>query len=580
MLIGEAPGREEDDAGRPFIGGAGRVLAALLGDAGVLKTDCYLSNVCRCRPPNNRTPELDEIFACQDYLAAEIKRVNPDVIVALGDTAAMLCGGHGVNTHRGAIVQGIGPAAGRPVLITYHPAFVMRMRSMFPVVAWDLRKARLNGKVDNLDDSEYIYTPSRSEVEQVFQHILSNNLTVAVDIETAADKEGNDKDALDPYKGEVIGIAFAWGKGKALQLDATAMLKYSDLLVSFLSKCEKQIYANHLFDRTFLAVKYGIIAPIYIDVQDYMGLIYHSLPRKLDFLRSIYTTIPPYKTVYKERAGGKYQPSKLSSIDLARLNCQDVDVTWQVAQAQLPFIPECLHEPIRQQQTMALEMRLKGIYIDTNNLAAHYATLLPRIEQLENDFQTKYGVMVSSPEQLSRLLYDRLGINPPSSSLTNKQTGKSRKYPSNDEKTIQEVAHNCGLSYIDDEEGERFEGESTHKDVLADILVYRGLSKQASTYCESTYKLIGPDGRLHPEWKVLGTPNGRWSCVKPGMQTFPKEMRDVVRAGEGNILFGADYKGMQIIGAALLAEDWDLVEKMMLPDYSLHDEVMEAIRPS
>lgn len=579
MLVGEAPGREEDGAGRPFVGGAGRVLNALLSDARIARTDCYVTNICRCRPPNNRAPELDEILACQDYLTEEIKRVNPRIIVALGDTASSILGGRSTNIYRGAVVDGAGPAFGRPVLITYHPTFVMRMRSMFPVVAWDLRKAKTYEKT--AVQEEYNYTPTRAEIISTFQHIRENDLPVAVDIETAADKEeGGKDDALDPYTGEIIGIAFAWGKGKAMQLDASTMIHNWDVVKEFLSSHTKQIYANQLFDRTFIAVQKQTPSHCWWDVQDAMGLIYSPLPRKLDFLRSIYTDIAPYKDVYKAAAGGKYRPEKLSALELARLNCLDVDVTLQVQQAQVGYIPEATIDFVRKQQQMAYEMRLLGCHIDTQRLAGHYAMLIPQIEALENEFLDKYEVSISSPEQLSGLLYNKLGFNPPSSALTNKQTGKQRKYPSTDEKTIQELAHSCGLIYLNDDEGERFEGESQYKDVLSSILIYRGLCKLSATYCEGTFKQIKADGRVHPVWKVLGTPNGRWSCVSPALQTYPKHMRNIVKAGEGKILFGADYKGIQIIGAGVLAEDWELVDNMMRPGYSLHDETMEAIRPS
>lgn len=574
MLVGEAPGREEDDAGRPFIGGAGRVLAALLGDAGVLKTDCYLSNVCRCRPPNNRTPELDEIFACQDYLAAEIKRVNPDVIVALGDTAAMLCGGHGVNTHRGAIVQGVGPAAGRPVLITYHPAFVMRMRSMFPVVAWDLRKARIYLKEEAPE--EYIYTPTRSDILSIFQHIRENELDVAIDIETAADKEeGGKDDALNAYKGEIIGIAFSWGIGKAMQLDASTMIHNWDIVVEFLSSYPNQIYANNTFDRLFLWVKSLHKPMLKWDVQTAMHYIYPALPKKLDFLRSIYTDIPPYKYVYKGEAGGKYRPEKLSPESLARLNCLDVDVTWRVCQEQKKYISEEVMREVWKEEEMALEMKHLGVPLNPEILAAHYATVLPEMEGLAQRFEQEYGVSVSSPKQMNALMYDRLGLP------WHNDKGRSctRSDASTNEKAVKAIGEACGLMYLNDEEGERFEGESLHKQFLGDLLLHRGLSKVASTYCVGLYKAIDSAGRVHPSWQVTGTATHRWACRDVVMHGVPKRMRDMIQAPPGKIFFGADYKGMQVVGAGVLAGQWDLVEAMQCPDFSIHLEVMEAIRP-
>lgn len=574
MLVGEAPGREEDDAGRPFVGGAGRVLNALLSDAGIARTDCYVTNICRCRPPNNRAPELDEILACQDYLTEEIKRVNPRIIVALGDTASSILGGRSTNIYRGAVVDGAGPAFGRPVLITYHPTFVMRMRSMFPVVAWDLRKAKTYEKTTVQE--EYNYTPTRAEIISTFQHIRENDLPVAVDIETAADKEeGGKDDALDPYAGEIIGIAFAWGRGKAIQLDASTMIHNWDVIGEFLSTYPRQVYANNKFDRLFVWVSKGTRPLLEGDVQTAMHMIYPALPKKLDFLRSVYTDIPPYKNVYKTAAGGKYRPEKLSPTDLARLNCLDVDVTLQVFEEQKKYVPATVLKERWKEEEMALEMQHRGVYIDVNAVAAHYASILPDLSKYEHKFDEVWGVSISSPKQLSGLLYDRLGL--PYHDDKGKSCCESKK--STNEKAIKAIGGAVGLVYIDDDEGERFEGESKHKEVLLDILTYRGAAKLSSTYCEGVFKSIKPDGRVHSSWNVNRTATHRWSCTGVPLQGVPKHLRNIVRAPEGKIFMGADYKGMQVLGAGVLAGQWDLVEDMQRPDFSIHNVVLEAIRP-
>ncbi len=86
FLIGEAPGREEDEGGVPFVGQAGRRLDKLLVLAKISINDCFLSNVCRCRPPQNRDPKKKEIRACVDFLWREIKLVKPQYIITLGAT--------------------------------------------------------------------------------------------------------------------------------------------------------------------------------------------------------------------------------------------------------------------------------------------------------------------------------------------------------------------------------------------------------------------------------------------------------------------------------------------------------------
>jgi len=105
LLLGEAPGREEDVAGLPFIGSAGRKLDKLLALADIDINDCYLSNVCRCRPPSNRTPRKKEIKACVDFLWREIRLVEPEYVIVLGTTPLSLFCEHGVTQMHGTMLE-------------------------------------------------------------------------------------------------------------------------------------------------------------------------------------------------------------------------------------------------------------------------------------------------------------------------------------------------------------------------------------------------------------------------------------------------------------------------------------------
>ena len=88
VFVGEAPGRDEDLQGRPFVGMAGRILSEALEEAGVRREDVYVTNLVRCRPPGNRRPRVDELRACAAHLNRELSAVNPVVICALGQTVA------------------------------------------------------------------------------------------------------------------------------------------------------------------------------------------------------------------------------------------------------------------------------------------------------------------------------------------------------------------------------------------------------------------------------------------------------------------------------------------------------------
>jgi uracil-DNA glycosylase len=120
MLIGEAPGRDEDKHGRPFVGAAGRFLDEVLAGSGVSRRDLFITNTVKCRPPNNRTPRKLEVDTCTSlYLLAQIELVNPALIMLLGSVAAKkLLGVSSVAAARGRVIT----HNKRQYLVGYHPA--------------------------------------------------------------------------------------------------------------------------------------------------------------------------------------------------------------------------------------------------------------------------------------------------------------------------------------------------------------------------------------------------------------------------------------------------------------------------
>lgn len=125
LFVGEGPGAEEDLRGEPFVGQAGKLLDAMLAAIGLERgQNAYIANAVKCRPPGNRTPEAAEIAACQPYLERQIALIQPRIIVALGRPAAQtLLGGEvKINAARGRLFD----RAGIPVVVTYHPAYLLR----------------------------------------------------------------------------------------------------------------------------------------------------------------------------------------------------------------------------------------------------------------------------------------------------------------------------------------------------------------------------------------------------------------------------------------------------------------------
>jgi DNA polymerase len=119
MIVGEAPGRNEDEQGQPFVGMAGKFLDQLLARAGIERKDVFISNVVKCRPPNNRAPEREEVEACADFLKEQIELIDPRLIICLGSVAARaVLGLKQIGTERGKLI----PRDGRHYFVAYHPA--------------------------------------------------------------------------------------------------------------------------------------------------------------------------------------------------------------------------------------------------------------------------------------------------------------------------------------------------------------------------------------------------------------------------------------------------------------------------
>jgi len=124
MFIGEAPGRDEDEQGEPFVGAAGQLLTKMIEAMGLRREEVYIANIIKCRPPQNRDPAPDEVEACERYLSRQIEIIGPRLIIAMGNFAAktLLRTEQGITRLRGRFhtYQGV------PLMPTFHPAYLLR----------------------------------------------------------------------------------------------------------------------------------------------------------------------------------------------------------------------------------------------------------------------------------------------------------------------------------------------------------------------------------------------------------------------------------------------------------------------
>jgi uracil-DNA glycosylase family 4 len=140
MFVGEAPGRDEDLQGEPFVGRSGQKLTQIIEAIGLKREDVYIANVIKCRPPENRNPEPDEVAACEQFLFRQIDHIKPKVIVALGTFAArsLLKTDDPISRLRGRVYE----YRGASLIPTFHPAYLLRNPSCRREVWDDMKKAR------------------------------------------------------------------------------------------------------------------------------------------------------------------------------------------------------------------------------------------------------------------------------------------------------------------------------------------------------------------------------------------------------------------------------------------------------
>jgi len=140
MIIGEGPGHEEDLRGEPFVGRSGQLLDKMLLAIGIARSQVFITNIVKCRPPNNRDPHINEVKACEPFIQAQIAQIKPRVILAVGRISAhhlLNC-----NTPVGKLIDQTHhlPGSDIPLKVTYHPAYLLRNPSAKSIVWQDMKK--------------------------------------------------------------------------------------------------------------------------------------------------------------------------------------------------------------------------------------------------------------------------------------------------------------------------------------------------------------------------------------------------------------------------------------------------------
>lgn len=331
LLVGEAPGATEINTGIPLTGMSGDILNQALADIGLPREQVAVANVCSCRPPQNATPSMEAVRACSGRLAREVSAFDPHVIVALGATALRaLTGRQSLARIHGMTVEGSGLYAGRSIVPTWHPAFVLRSPRQYPALkadlaqAWALAKAKVSGPGGGLGSIgcadrivvELARTPEDvRRLAALIRAEIGEGL-LAVDIET---------DSLSPSKSQLLSVGLAWRHGQ--EHAAVVLLRGADAQVQSALKQElarillahPNLYHNSKFDTAHLRA-HGIPARVAADTL----LISYVLDERagavhgLEYLANTYMAAGDYKSIVE--AGKEADPDAAGKVNLSEID--------------------------------------------------------------------------------------------------------------------------------------------------------------------------------------------------------------------------------------------------------------------
>ena len=451
MLVGEAPGAEEEKAGLPFVGASGKELTRMLHEAGFIRSECFITNVCRMRPPEN---DISKFFVTKteatrlglpevmgkypmpiigegiEELKHEIEQCEPDLIIALGNTALWaLTGEWGITNWRGSYLYVETPHwlywdRRIPVLPTYHPAAILRQWNWRAAAVHDLKRARaiLDEGVPD-PGYDFVIEPSFRDVmdylsmveEQAFGRDALNR--VSVDLETRDRHIACLGLGLDDRNAICIPFMCVerdegyWAPDQELAI----VLRLRELLPRL-----KVIGQNFIYDTQYTIRHWALWLPLFFDTMIAHAVCFPGTPKGLDYLSSLYCR---YHRYWKEES--KDWDPKLGERQLWEYNCKDCVTTWESGR-ELHKVLEAygLEEQFSFELQMverALRSMLRGVRMDLKRRDDMVGELMNAANEREVYLHNILDGMVlakskgakpwyRSPIQQRKLFYEELGL--------------------------------------------------------------------------------------------------------------------------------------------------------------------------
>ena len=520
LWIGQAGGQTEDLTGVPFTGRAGKMLWRLMKEAGLNKTYQNLTNIVKCVPPDDREPTDLEMNCCYNQLKEEIHRVEPQLIIALGGVASKaLTGKKNIRSLRGQTFPLLDHFQWEcPVLCVLHPSFVMRQRQWIDLTIEDMKlipKFFIEGmNIEVEDQPEFILDPD--------EHQLAEELEKASLHQASFDTETT---GLNTRKDVIVGASLCYQPNRAIAFDLPERDSKWEVLKKYLEdpRAEK-ITQNGQFDSAICETHGEVIECLAFDTLLAEHILSSDLPGNLDFLRSKYTHIKPYKPTKREMKVIQHWPKEKR----LEYGCLDALTTYQVAMKQMELMTQddwrVLQEIDLPLVPVVNRMERRGMLVDTTTLALLYRQLLPQLEEMEEKYFKPLGLNPNSPTQLAPYF----GIEDTEAVTLKKHINKGH-----DQRELMQIT-----------------------------LDYRGLQKATSVYLLGIYDRL-EEGRIHTQFNITGTGTGRLSSTDPNLQNVFKEGRVIYIADDDDhVLVEGDYSQLELRVVAVLADETTLLNEL------------------
>jgi uracil-DNA glycosylase family 4 len=549
VLVGEAPGAWEEQAGRPFVGPSGKLLERWWRKVGLHRSDFYITNVVKRRPPANDITKIPppELEASQASLIEELSGLNPNVIIPTGNTALKaLTGKVGITDWRGSILLDEG---GRKVIPTIHPAGVIRNTAWTArcLADWTRIKDESAFPERRIPERQAILYPSASDLRD-FLYEADSNPYLSIDIETSRD-------------GRIICVGFAYSPdlGISIPFDTVRHQQVVEQLCQL--QGPQKVLQNGLFDAFWLASEGIEISNWIWDTMCLHAVLEPTEEHGLGFLASIYTKEPFYKREGKTALAGVQQAQEA----LFRYNVTDACVTLEVFHAlRSRMSPEQLRfyaDHYVSLYPVLLDMMCHGISVDEDRRKRRLADLMVEIIEVEDRLTALAGRPLHvkkalSGKKLAEFIYEDLGL-PKRMTPPSPKTGKRTLIT--DEAQIRSLIQRFP---------ERF------AEVGNLILSHRRAHKLSTFYSETR---VDDDGRMRCSYRPV-TEAGRLSSSRHPMggggnlQNIDREARDIFVPDHPKWLFlEADLSQVESRIVYMLTRDPALIEIARAPSWE-HDD--------